>query len=242
MMTTTANPKVLMIVTSHAELGASGKKTGFWLEELAAPYYELAAAGASIDVASPRGGRPPADPQSTSSEAASVRRFLDDRAATSKLESTLRLDEGLTGYDAYFVVGGHGVMWDLAESDALGRLLGRAFDAGRVVAAVCHGPAGLVRARIASGAPLVLGRRVAGFSNEEEDAVGLSNVVPFALETKLRELGGRYERGPKWSSFAVRDGLLVTGQNPASSVAVAKLVIEALTSSTPSLPSSPSRT
>lgn len=217
-----------MIVTSHAQLGASGQKTGFWLEELAAPYYELRAAGYEVDLASPLGGRPPADPKSESSEVASVRRFLDDREAVAKLDATKPLDATLSGYDAYFLVGGHGVMWDLAESEVLAKLLGAAHDAGRVVAAVCHGPAGLVRARDANGVSIVAGRRVAGFSNEEEDAVGLGGVVPFALETRLRELGGRYERGPKWSSFAVRDGRLVTGQNPQSSVAVAKLVVEAL--------------
>ena len=217
-----------MIVTSHAQLGASGQKTGFWLEELAAPYDELRSAGFDVDLASPLGGRPPADPKSESSEAGSVKRFLDDPRAMAKLEATKKLDDGEGAYDAYFVVGGHGVMWDLAESEVLARLLGRAHDAGRVVAAVCHGPAGLVRARDASGASIVAGRRVAGFSNEEEDAVGLRGVVPFALETRLRDLGGLYERGPKWSSFAVRDGQLITGQNPQSSVAVATLVVDAL--------------
>jgi putative intracellular protease/amidase len=215
-----SNPRVLMIVTSHDELGSSDTKTGFWLEELAAPYYELLAGGAAIDIASPKGA---------SSEAVVVKRFLDDREATAKLESTRRLEDvDAAAYDAFFIVGGHGVMWDLAASPALGAMLGRAFDAGKVVAAVCHGPAGLVNARDASGAPIVAGRRVAGFSNEEEDAVGLTGVVPFALETKLRDLGGCYERGPAWSSFAVRDGTLVTGQNPASSAAVARLVVEAL--------------
>jgi putative intracellular protease/amidase len=227
-MTTTTNAKVLMIVTSHAQLGTSGQKTGFWLEELAAPYYELREAGFTIDVASPLGGKPPVDPKSESSDASSVKRFLDDPEAMAKLAATKRLDDSLEPYDAYFVVGGHGVMWDLAESATLAGLLGRAHDDGRVVAAVCHGPAALSSVKDAAGAPIVKGRRVAGFSNEEEDAVGLTGVVPFALETRLRELGGRYERGPKWSSFAVRDGKLVTGQNPQSSAAVARLVVEAL--------------
>lgn len=143
----------------------------------------------------------------------------------------MRLDGPLGDYAAYFVVGGHGVMWDLASSAELAALLGRAHDEGRVVAAVCHGPAALSLVKDASGAPIVKGRRVAGFSNEEDEAVGLTGVVPFALETRLRELGGRYERGPTWSSFAVRDGKLVTGQNPQSSAAVAKLVVEALRAS-----------
>jgi putative intracellular protease/amidase len=227
-MTTRTNAKVLMIVTSHAELGTSGQKTGFWLEELAAPYYELVEAGFSIDIASPLGGKPPADPKGESSEATAVKRFLDDAEAMKKLAATARLADVGEPYDAYFVVGGHGVMWDLAENEALARLLGRAHDDGRVVAAVCHGPAALSLVKDAAGAPIVKDRRVAGFSNEEEDAVGLTAVVPFALETRLRDLGGRYERGPKWSSFAVRDGKLITGQNPQSSVAVAKLVLEAL--------------
>jgi putative intracellular protease/amidase len=226
----TQRKNVVLIVTSHAQLGESGEKTGFWLEELAAPYYELAEAGFDVDIASPEGGRPPADPKSEKSEAASVRRFLADPVATAKLSATKRLGEiaSTLAYDAYFVVGGHGVMWDLAKSEVAAALLGRAFDAGKVVAAVCHGPAALVGARTGGGQPIVAGKNVAGFSNEEEDAVGLSEIVPFALETQLRDLGGRYQRGPKWGSFAVRDGNLVTGQNPASSAAVAKLVVEAL--------------
>ena len=145
-----------------------------------------------------------------------------------RLETTKKLADIGLDYDAYFVVGGHGVVFDLGTSAESGALLGRAFDAGRVVAAVCHGPAALVPAKTKDGASIVRGRRVAGFTNEEEDAVGLTNVVPFPLETKLKELGGKYESGPKWGSFAVRDGNLVTGQNPASSGAVAKLVVEAL--------------
>jgi putative intracellular protease/amidase len=219
------NKRALLIVTSHAELGATGTKTGFWLEELAAPYYELADAGFDVTIASPLGGRPPADPKSESSDAAAVKRFLADPEATAQLASTRRLEDVRDPFDAYLVVGGHGVMWDLAESDVLARLLSRAWDDGRVVAAVCHGPAAFAKL-----GRIVTGRRVTGFSNEEEDAVGLTRVVPFALESKLKELGGRYERGPTWGSFAVRDGRLITGQNPASSRAVAKLVIEAAVS------------
>jgi len=224
----TTKKTVLMIVTSHAQLGTSGQKTGFWLEELAAPYYELVEAGFAVDIASPLGGKPPVDPKSESGAAPSVTRFQGDREATAKLVATKRLGDVTSPYDAYFVVGGHGVMWDLAESDVLAKLLGHAHDEGRVVAAVCHGPAALSSVKDASGAPLVKGKRVAGFSNEEEDAVGLTGIVPFALETRLRDLGGLYESGPKWGSFAVCDGRLVTGQNPASSAAVAKLVIQAI--------------
>lgn len=226
--TQTSARTVLMIVTSHGQMGSSGQKTGFWLEELAAPYYDLLEAGFAVDIASPRGGKPPADPKSLGGDAATVKRFLDDRQAVAKLESTQRLAEVSGAYDAYFVVGGHGVMWDLAESEVLATLLGRAYDDGKVVAAVCHGAAALSPVKDASGAPLVKGKRVAGFSNEEEEAVGLTGVVPFALESRLRELGGLYERGPKWAPFAIRDGNLVTGQNPASSSAVAKLLVAAL--------------
>ena len=214
---------VLMIVTSHAQLGNTGTKTGFWLEELAAPYYELLDAGFAVTLASPKGGRPPADPKSESSDAPAVKRFLADPTALALLETTKPLASVTEKFDAYFVVGGHGVMWDLADDDDLARLLGRANDEGHVVAAVCHGPAAFAKL-----GNVVRGRRVTGFSNEEEDAVGLTPVVPFALESKLVELGGKYERGPKWGAFAVRDGNLVTGQNPASSAKVAKLVVEAL--------------
>ena len=215
---------VLLIVTSHGELGSTGTKTGFWLEELAAPYYELVEAGFDVTIASPKGGKPPADPKSESSDADSVKRFLADKTAMALLETTKPLASITEKFDAYFVVGGHGVMWDLADDEALVRLLGGANDDGRVVAAVCHGPAAFAKL-----GKVVSGKRVTGFSNEEEDAVGLTPIVPFALESKLVELGGKYERGPKWGAFAVRDGNLVTGQNPASSAKVAKLVVEALT-------------
>ena len=220
--------KVLMIVTSHDHLGTTGTKTGFWLEELAAPYLEFVRAGAEVDIASPKGGRAPADPKSEGGKNESVAAFLADPVASGKLASTLRLDAVAERYDVYFVVGGHGVMWDLAENETLQELLSRAFDAGRVVAAVCHGSAALVNVKLANGASIVAGRRVAGFSNEEEAAVKLTEIVPFALETTLVQRGARYERGPMWGSFAVRDGLLVTGQNPASSAAVAREALLAL--------------
>lgn len=220
--------KILLIVTSHEQMGTSGERTGFWLEELAAPYQEFVAAGAQVEIASPLGGKAPADPRSTQEPSEAVRAFLADPEAKKKLEHTLVLEQVKDTYDAYFVVGGHGVMWDLATHAPLHELLGKAWVNGSVVAAVCHGPAALVGVKDAAGKPLVAGRRVAGFSNEEEQAVKLDEVVPFALETRLRELGGRYERGPLWKSFAVRDGRLVTGQNPASSVAVAREVLTAL--------------
>jgi putative intracellular protease/amidase len=220
--------RILIIVTSHAQLGSTGRRTGFWFEELAAPYYELIDGGASVDIASPAGGLPPADPASEQDPPATVRRFRDDAAAMAKLSHTLRLDAVTPAYDGYFVAGGHGVMWDLASDATLARLLGAAAAAGKVIAAVCHGPAALVQVQLGDGKPLVAGRRVAAFSNEEERAVHLDNEVPFALEDRLKQLGARYERGPMWSSFAVRDGALVTGQNPQSSVAVARELLAAL--------------
>ncbi|MCA9645280.1 MAG: type 1 glutamine amidotransferase domain-containing protein, partial [Myxococcales bacterium] len=218
----------LMVLTSHAQLAETGKPTGFWLEELAAPYMAFADAGVEITLASPAGGKPPVDPGSATSKAESVARFLGDQVAMGKLEKTLKLSEVDPSYDAVFVVGGHGVMWDLAQNASLAKLLASTADAGNVVAAVCHGPAALVPVTLGSGRSIVDGKRVTGFSNEEEDAVGLTDVVPFALESKLVELGGKYERKGKWESFAVRDGLLVTGQNPASSEAVAKAVLGVL--------------
>lgn len=226
-----ASPKkILLIVTSHEKLGETEDRTGFWLEELAAPYREFVNAGAAVDIASPRGGRPPADPKSESTKNEAVAWFLADPEATAKLATTIPIREVAPNYDAYFVVGGHGAMWDLAESAEVQDLLARAFQNGRVVAAVCHGPGALVNVKLASGDPLVKGRRVAGFSNAEEDAVGLTKVVPFSLETKLRELGGHYEHGPMWAPFAVRDGKLVTGQNPSSSALVAQETLAALES------------
>jgi putative intracellular protease/amidase len=217
-----ATAKVLIIVTSHAELGSTGQKTGFWLEELAVPYNEFVRAGASVDIASPKGGRPPADPKSTGSESPEVKAFNADREAQRKLAETIPLSAVKPVYDAYFVAGGHGVVWDLPGDPLLLSLLGTEYDNGKVVAAVCHGPAALVGVRLRSQQPLVAGRRVAAFSDEEENAVGLAKVVPFLLESKLKELGGRYERGPNWAAFVVTDGHLVTGQNPASSLLVAQ--------------------
>jgi len=220
--------RILIIVTSHAELGSTGKKTGFWLEELAVPYRELTRAGAHVDIASPLGGKPPVDPSSANNPAGEVAEFLADADATRKLDSTQRLDQVTEKYDAVFVAGGHGAVFDLASSPVVADVLSRTYASGGVVAAVCHGPGALVNARKADGSPLVAGHRVTGFSNEEEQAVGLTEVVPFLLESRLTELGGRYEHAGKWESFAVRDGQLVTGQNPASSEATARETLAAL--------------
>jgi len=221
-------PSILMVLTSHAELGSTGRTTGFWLEELAAPYAEFKKAGARIDLASPKGGRPAADPGSEKDLGEAARAFLADADAVKKLDNTIRLDAVKERYDAIFLVGGHGTMWDLATDASLARLLADTFEDGRVVAAVCHGPAGLTSVRLRNGEPLVKGRRVTGFSDEEETVMKLMDVVPFPLETRLRELGAVYERGPIWKSHAVRDGRLVTGQNPASSVDVARQTLAAI--------------
>jgi putative intracellular protease/amidase len=225
-------PKVLIVTTSHRQLGETGKPTGVWLEELAAPYYALLDGGAEVTIASIAGGPVPVDPRSAKrdgTDAEPTRRFLADSRAMAAIESTpsiAQLDPA--NYDAIFLPGGHGTMWDLPDSTALSAALGRAFDDGRIVAAVCHGPAGLVPARTAGGKPIVEGRRVSAFTDEEEEAAGLTKVVPFLLESKLRDLGARFEKGPPFQSFAVRDGNLITGQNPPSSAAVAHLVLEAL--------------
>lgn len=225
-----ATPKrILMIVTSHEKLGSTATKTGFWLEELAAPYLEFKQQGVELDIASPAGGKPPADPKSSSDPTPAVRAFLADAEATAKLANTLRLADVTAPYDAYFVVGGHGVMWDLSQDAALSALLAQAYERGNVVAAVCHGPAALVNVKLSSGRYLVEGKRVAAFTDAEEKAVGLDGIVPFPLESKLKERGAKHEAAPMWSAFAVREGNLVTGQNPASSVAVAKATLAALT-------------
>jgi putative intracellular protease/amidase len=227
-------PKVLIVVTSHDRLGDTGEKTGFWLEELAAPYYVFRDAGLAVDIASPKGGAAPHDPRSldrAGSRPATVERFLSDDEARRKIEATLPLDEvDASAYAAVFLAGGHGTMWDLPGSAALARILGEMHDRGAAVAAVCHGPAGLVGARGKDGRPIVAGKRVTAFTNAEEEGAKLTGVVPFLLESKLRELGGTFVAGEMWKAHAVRDGNLVTGQNPASSERAARLVLEALSS------------
>ena len=224
--------KILMIITSAATMGDGGKPTGLWFEELATPYYAFIDAGASVTLASIVGGPAPIDPRSVKPKGeneTNVDRFLGDEAASMALRETLPVSAiEATGYDAVFLPGGHGTMWDLPESTALAALLGTAWRQGKVVAAVCHGPAGLVNVTVEAGEPLVKGRRVTGFSDSEERAAGLDQTVPFLLETRLRALGGKYENAADFQPFAIVDGRLVTGQNPASSGLTAKLVLEAL--------------
>lgn len=224
--------KVLIIVTSHGEMGASGKATGVWLEELAVPYLALKRAGVEPEVASVRGGRLPIDPTSvkpTGENPPEIEEFLRIAAREGLLSASRPLSEvDLDRFDAVFFPGGHGTMWDFPSDPRVGQLVAAYLSENKPVAAVCHGPAALVGARFANGTPVVQGRDISGFTNSEERAAGLTEVVPFALETKLEELGARIKKGPDFKPFAVRDGLLVTGQNPASSARVVELLIEVL--------------
>ena len=224
-------PKVLMILTSHDKLGDTGKPTGFWLEEFAAPYYVLRDAGVDVTLASPKGGQPPIDPKSDEpgAQTPAMTRFRKDSEAQRALANTVELSTvSADDYDAVFFPGGHGPLWDLAEDRNAVALIERLYAAGRPVAAVCHGPAVLRRAKGADGAPLVKGKTVTGFSNTEEAAVGLTGVVPFSVEDVLKANGGKYSRAADWASHAVVDGHLITGQNPASSEATARALLEAL--------------
>ena len=220
--------KILIVLTSHDQLGNTGRKTGFWLEEFTAPYYVLHDAGTEIALASPAGGQPPLDPVSDvpNAQTATTERFKGDAAARHALGHTVKLAEvDDAGYDAIFFPGGHGPLWDLAENADSKRLIEAFFNSGRTVAAVCHAPAVFRHTLDVGGRPLVAGRRVTCFSNTEEAAVGLTNVVPFLVEDMLKANGGVYEKGPDWGVHVVADGLLVTGQNPASSAAVAETLI-----------------
>jgi putative intracellular protease/amidase len=222
--------KILMVLTSHDQLGDTGRKTGFWLEEFAAPYYTFLDAGAAVTLASPKGGQPPIDPVSDTPEGQTdwTRRFKQDPAAQDALASTSRLADVTVGeYDAVFYPGGHGPMWDLAEDPHSIALIEAFYGAGKPVAAVCHAPGVLHRVRF-EGQPLVKGKRVTGFTNGEEEAVHLTKVVPFLVEDELKRLGALYEKAVDWVSFVVTDGNLVTGQNPASSRAGAQALLKLL--------------
>ncbi len=223
--------RILMIVTSHDKMGDTGHKTGIWLEELAAPYFRFRDAGADITLASPKGGQPPLDPNSQVPDALTeaTKRFEGDEEAQKAFANTVTLD-GLEAddYDALFYPGGHGPLWDLA-TDVKSIALIEAFVAqDKPVAAVCHGPAAFVNAKTKDGKPLVAGKKVTGFTNDEEKAVGLEKVVPLLIEDEFTKQGGLYERADMWASHAVVDGKLVTGQNPASSDAAADAVVKLL--------------
>lgn len=223
--------KILMVLTSHDQLGNTGHKTGFWLEEFAAPYYAFKDAGAEIVLASPKGGQPPLDPKSDApeSQTEATRRFRADTAATAALASTLKLADAAKGqYNAIFYPGGHGPLWDLAEDADSIRLIERTYAAGKPVGAVCHAPAVFRHTKRSDGESLVRGKSVAGFTNSEEAAVGLTDVVPFLVEDMLKANGGNYAKKADWQAYAITDGNLVTGQNPASSVDAAKAVLALL--------------
>ena len=223
--------KILMVLTSHDQLGDTGKKTGFWLEEFAAPYFILKDAGAEITLASPHGGQPPLDPKSDEpgSQTAATHRFKQDKDAQAALASTRKLAElAPQDYDAVFYPGGHGPLWDLAENVHSIALIETLYAAGKPVCAVCHAPGVLRHAKLPNGTPLVKGKLVTGFTNTEEEAVSLTKVVPFLVESELVRLGGLYSKAADWHAHVVRDGNLITGQNPASSEDVAKILLQQL--------------
>ncbi|MQQ99647.1 type 1 glutamine amidotransferase domain-containing protein [Glaciimonas soli] len=225
--------KILMVLTSHDQLGNTGKKTGFWLEEFAAPYYAFLDAGSTITLASPKGGQPPLDPKSDEPDAQTeaTERFRKDDAAKTALATTIKLSTvKADAYDAVFYPGGHGPLWDLAEDKDSKALIETMYAAGKPVSAVCHAPGVLRHVQASDGTPLVKGKHVTGFSDSEEAAVGLTDVVPFLVEAEFKKLGGIYSKGPDWSSYVQVDGNLVTGQNPGSSVAVAQEVLKLLKS------------
>lgn len=224
--------KIAIVATSHAVMGDGGEPTGVWLEELTTPYYTFRDAGLDVDVYSIAGGAIPIDPRSLKPKGeneASVERYLIDEQAKRAFEATRPVGElQLPSYSTVFLPGGHGTMWDYPTSATLAKIVGTALDEGRIVAAVCHGPAGLVSAKTAAGKPVVEGRKIAAFKDTEEEAAGLTGSVPFLLETRLRDLGADYQSGPDFQAFALRDGNLITGQNPASAVLVAQYVVDAI--------------
>ena len=224
--------KIVMVLTSHDQLGSTGRKTGFWLEEFAAPYFVFRDAGVQLTLASPKGGQPPIDPKSDlpENQTAAMARFKGDEAAQKALAGTIPLaDVRAVNYDTVFYVGGHGPMWDLAESPVSIALLESFYDSGKPIALVCHSP-GVLRHVTSNGAPLVKGKRVTGFTNEEEEEVRLTDVVPFLVEDELTRLGASFEKVPNWQPFSIVDGRLVTGQNPASSTSAAQALLGVLAS------------
>ncbi|HMQ67348.1 MAG TPA: type 1 glutamine amidotransferase domain-containing protein [Ignavibacteria bacterium] len=224
------NKKVLFVVTSHDKLGDTGEKTGFWTEEFAAPYYALSDAGVLIDIASPLGGQPPVDPRSAepSSATEDTRRFDSDNELQDKISKTLVLSEvDQSGYDAVFYPGGHGPLWDLATDKNSEELIASFYENGKPVAFVCHAPGVLKNVKV-NGEYLVKGKKVTGFTNTEEAAVGLKDIVPFLLEDELEKNGAEFSKADNWQPYVVEDGLLITGQNPASSKLVAEKLLEQL--------------
>jgi len=225
--------KILMVMTSHDRLGDTGKRTGLWLEEFAAPYYLFQDAGADITLASPKGGQPPVDPRSEepNAQTPATIRFKQDKKAVTALAQTIMISSvSADDYDAVFYPGGHGPLWDLAEDPNSINLIDAIYAAGKIVAAVCHGPAVFRHTKAPDGSPLVKGKSVTGFSNAEEAAVGLTGVVPFLVEDMLKENGCIYSKAANWQPHVVVYGNLITGQNPASAEGGAKIVLQQLAS------------
>ncbi|MFI5450624.1 type 1 glutamine amidotransferase domain-containing protein [Pedobacter sp. UC225_61] len=223
--------KILFVLTSHSELGNTGKKTGFWIEEFAAPYYVLSDAGAEITIASPKGGQPPIDPKSDEqdSQTEATKRFKNDAGLKEKLSKSIKLSEiKEQDFDAVFYPGGHGPLWDLANDEKSIALIQEFLSAHKPVALVCHAPGVLINVKDANGEALVKNKDVTGFSNTEEAAVQLTDVVPFLLEDEFKKLGGNYSKGPDWGSYVKKDGLLITGQNPGSSEEAANVLLDTL--------------
>lgn len=223
--------KVLIVLTSHSELGNTGKKTGFWVEEFAAPYYTLKDAGVQITLASPKGGQPPIDPKSEEpdNQTSATKRFYEDIELQKLLSQTKKLSEvSSEDYDAVFYPGGHGPLWDLSNDKDSIQLIEKFWKDKKPVAAVCHAPSVLLNVHDENGEPLVKGKHVTGFTNTEEEAVQLTDVVPFLLEDELKNKGGKYSKKEDWASHVVTDGRLITGQNPASSEEAAKKLLQML--------------
>jgi putative intracellular protease/amidase len=228
---TTKMKKVLFVLTSHEDLGNTGHKTGFWIEEFASPYYLLKDKGVKITIASPKGGQPPIDPKSASPDFATpaTKRFYADKETQEVLAKTVKLESvNQADYDAVFYPGGHGPLWDLAEDKNSIALIEAFYANNKPVAAVCHAPAVFKHTKNADGTPLVKGKKVTGFTNSEEEAVQLTSIVPFLVEDMLQKNGGKYSKGQDWNPYAVEDGLLITGQNPASSELVAEMLLKKL--------------
>jgi len=223
--------KILIVLTSHSELGNTGEKTGFWIEEFASPYYVLADAGANITIASPKGGQPPVDPKSelVDAKTPATERFYKDYMLIDKVAHSFKLtDVKQDDYDAVFYPGGHGPLWDLVTDKTSIKLIEDFYNNQKPIAFVCHAPAALINTKAENGQPLVKGKHLTGFSNSEEEAVKLTKIVPFLVEDELKNEGAHYTKGNDWLSYTKQDGLLITGQNPASSEAVAKLLLKTL--------------
>jgi putative intracellular protease/amidase len=221
--------KVLFVLPSHDQLGNTGQKTGYWLEEFASPYYEFVDNGYEVTIASPKGGKPPVDPKSLQKEnqTKATERFQNDKSAMEKLDNTIVLAQVSSNeYDTLFLPGGHGPMWDLSEDENMKKIVEDFYNNKKIITAVCHGPAGLLQAKDQNGNSILRDKKVTGFANSEEKSVKLDQVVPFLLENRLKELGGNFEKSEDFKPFVVSDGQIITGQNPASAFLAAQKVIQ----------------